>query len=461
MHVPHTLPTFAVDTAGGELPAAGPPGPTQRHGLSAPRLTTSVAIGLLAATATLVLLWAVTARPAAAQSGAGIDIIDFGFDAATTTVPAGTTITFTNTGERPHTATDRGGTFDTQSINPGETAAITLDTPGTYAIFCRINPSKMNATIVVQPSPNATSARIQALDPTNLEGETLRFDPPQLEVKAGSTLVFANVGGKPHSLTAFDGTFNSGILQPGPEGGRFAGSNTTIRLDKPGTYEFFCEIHPQVMKGTLTVTGSPPATVATTATTAVAQPSTTGTIATAPPKRAEVAIADFSFTQADLSVAPGAELTFRNTGQAPHTATFDDVELDTGTLDSGGVGTLTAPTAAGSYSYFCAIHPRMRGTLVVLSPGVADPAAGPVTTIAPGSTGAGTGGTGQGATTTTGAAGAATTAAPAVAPAAEQAAASGGSSGGTKLWVIITIAAACLLGGIGLAPFLSRRRNSG
>ena len=83
-----------------------------------------------------------------------------------------------------------------------------------------------------------------------------------------------------------------------------------------------------------------------------------------------VDIVDFSFDPFEVAALPGAELTWTNIGQAPHTATFDDVEgsvegLDTGTVQPGESGTLTAPDDPGSYSYFCAIHPSMRGVLVV------------------------------------------------------------------------------------------------
>ncbi|MEZ5261357.1 MAG: cupredoxin domain-containing protein [Acidimicrobiales bacterium] len=452
-----TEPTGLTEPA--ELP--GPSGPRRRPAHRPARVAAAVATAVAAGIVGLIALWAAMASPAAAQAApTPITIVDFDFDARTTTIPAGTAVTFTNAGERPHTATDRGGTFDTGALNPGQSGSVAFDTPGTYFIFCRINPSKMNATVVVEPRGDAPAVRVQAVDDANLEGETLRFDPPQIQVKAGTTLVFANVGGKPHSLTTFDGTYNTGILQPGPEKGRFAGSHTTLVLDRPGTFEFFCEIHPQQMLGTLVVTGAAPATTATTA----PPPASTAPPATAapPPSTAEVAIEDFAFDTAELTVAPGATITYRNTGQAPHTATFDDVALDTGTLDSGASGALVAPQQPGSYSYFCAIHPRMRATLVVLAAGIADPAAGPVATVAPGSTG-GAGSDGSGASPPTTAGGAAATTAASPASTAEVAAvvstSTSGASNTTLLWVVLTIAVACLLAGIGLAPFLSRRRR--
>jgi plastocyanin len=60
--------------------------------------------------------------PAAAQAGEAAKIVDFDYSPGELTVAAGTTVTWTNTGSRPHTATDRGGTFDTKPIAPGAKA---------------------------------------------------------------------------------------------------------------------------------------------------------------------------------------------------------------------------------------------------------------------------------------------------------------------------------------------------
>lgn len=313
---------------------------------------------LLVAVAVLALV--LPPVPAAAQDQAEVTIVDFGFEAPELTVPVGATVTWTNTGERPHTVTDRGGTFDTDPIVPGGTGQVTVTAPGTYEYFCRINPGRMNARLVVEAGAEpAPVQRVQALDPAR-EGEVLRFDPNELTVAAGSAIVFANVGGAPHTLTADDGSFDTGIVDPGAEQGRFAGGNESIALDTPGTFAFHCEIHPAAMTGTLTVAGDEPAE-------APPPPAATG-----PP--AAVDIADFEFQPVERSVQPGVEVTWSNTGQAPHTATFDDVELDTEQIEPGAGATLTAPTDPGSYSYFCAVHPaRMRGVLVVVDEGITDP----------------------------------------------------------------------------------------
>jgi plastocyanin len=369
---------------------------------------------LLAAPASAAAAPAAAAAPvAAAQDGGEAEIVDFDFSPRRLTVEAGTKVTWSNNGERPHTATDRGGTFDTRPIAPGASAGVTLSTPGTYFYFCRINPAKMNGVLTVEPGADeARTARVQAVDPGQI-GDKLRFDPSELTVAAWTTLLVANVGGKPHSLTADDGSFDTGIIDPGAQGGRFAGENASVTLNQAGTFKFHCEIHPAAMKGTVTVTGEA----------AAGGPAQ----ASAGPREVDVGAVDFAFEPKDASVAAGGKVTVTNRGQAPHTMTLDDVDLDTGNIDPGATAELTAPDAPGSYSYRCAVHPgRMRGVLVVLGRDTEDPnaqAAAPAAATPPTSGG-------------------------------------GGPSGGVTAFVLATAVVAAFLGGIGISAFALRRRTA-
>ena len=355
---------------------------------------------------------AAPAPAAAAQDSGDAMIIDFDYAPRHLTVEAGTTVTWSNTGQRPHTATDRGGTFDTKPIAPGASAKVTLSTPGTYFYFCRINPAKMNGVLTVEPgADDARTARVQAVD-EGFTGDKLRFDPAKLSVTAGTTLLVANVGGKPHTLTADDGSFDTGIVEPGAEGGRFAGKNASVTLNQAGTFKFHCEIHPAAMKGVVTVTGEA----------AAGGPAQ----ASAGPREVDVGAVDFGFEPNDASVAAGGKVRVTNKGKAPHTFTLDDVALDSGTIDPGSSADLTAPDAPGSYSYRCTIHPaKMRGVLVVLGRDTEDPNA--------------------------------EAAAPPPAPAASGGG-GGGTSAGVTAFVLATAVVAAFLGGIGLSAFALRRR---
>ena len=77
-------------------------------------------------------------------------IVDFAFQPASITVRAGTTVTWTNTGGAPHTATADDGSFDSGSLSGGSTFSQPFTKAGTYAYHCAIHTS-MKWTVVVQP----------------------------------------------------------------------------------------------------------------------------------------------------------------------------------------------------------------------------------------------------------------------------------------------------------------------
>lgn len=80
-----------------------------------------------------------------------------------------------------------------------------------------------------------------------------------------------------------------------------------------------------------------------------------------------IVITNFAFSPSTLSVAPGAEVTVRNTDPATHTvtATGSRKPFDTGDIKVGATVTFTAPAKPGSYPYICQIHQFMHGTLTV------------------------------------------------------------------------------------------------
>jgi len=97
--------------------------------------------------------------PTSAQQGAvaEVSVIDFAFDPGTTTVPAGTTVTWTNNGNRPHTVTAADGSFDSGRLDPGEQFSQAFDRPGTYSYQCGFHP-EMQGTIVVTEAQSGQGA---------------------------------------------------------------------------------------------------------------------------------------------------------------------------------------------------------------------------------------------------------------------------------------------------------------
>ncbi len=93
---------------------------------------------------------------------------------------------------------------------------------------------------------------------------------------------------------------------------------------------------------------------------------------------ASVTVADYSFTPSALTVKVGTTVTWTNTGAVEHTVTADDGSFAGGPLAAagsgggyggggGGVGGSYqhAFSTAGTFTYHCAIHPTMTGSVTV------------------------------------------------------------------------------------------------
>ncbi|HWT90984.1 MAG TPA: cupredoxin family copper-binding protein [Solirubrobacterales bacterium] len=82
-------------------------------------------------------------------------------------------------------------------------------------------------------------------------------------------------------------------------------------------------------------------------------------------KAEKVEIAEFTYQTNPVVVQVGGKVTWQNEDTAPHTATADDKSFDTGTLDKGKIGSATFKEA-GTFGYFCEIHPTMKGIVEVV-----------------------------------------------------------------------------------------------
>ncbi len=77
-----------------------------------------------------------------------------------------------------------------------------------------------------------------------------------------------------------------------------------------------------------------------------------------------VEIRDFTFSPGNLQVPVGATVTWTNYDDAPHTATAKTRDWDTGSLNGGDSRYVTF-RVAGSFTYYCTIHPSMVARIVV------------------------------------------------------------------------------------------------
>jgi plastocyanin len=78
-----------------------------------------------------------------------VKIDNFSFGPGTLTVPVGTTVTWTNRDDIPHTAVSTDGAFKSKVMDTDEKFSYTFTKAGTFPYFCSIHP-KMTGKVVVQ-----------------------------------------------------------------------------------------------------------------------------------------------------------------------------------------------------------------------------------------------------------------------------------------------------------------------
>jgi len=80
----------------------------------------------------------------------------------------------------------------------------------------------------------------------------------------------------------------------------------------------------------------------------------------------EVVIDNFTFDPPKLTISAGTQVTWINHDDVPHTATSSTKPraFNSGTLDTDQKFSFVF-TTPGTYDYFCAVHPKMTGQIIV------------------------------------------------------------------------------------------------
>jgi plastocyanin len=79
---------------------------------------------------------------------------------------------------------------------------------------------------------------------------------------------------------------------------------------------------------------------------------------------AEVKIDNFSFVPAELTIPVGTAVTWTNRDDIPHTVRSSDDVFKSKVLDTDEKFSFTF-SKAGTYPYFCSIHPKMTAKVIV------------------------------------------------------------------------------------------------
>jgi plastocyanin len=175
------------------------------------------------------------------------------------------------------------------------------------------------------------------------------FKPQMITIDLGQSVTFVNRDDDPHTATGM--TFDTGSIAPGEQ--------VTVTFDKPGVFPYSCQYHP-MMTGSVSVRneqGEVPG--ASPSASPVASPD-----AAAAGNTVEVAIVNFAFDPAEIEISAGTTVRWTNKDSVPHTATADDGAFDTGVLQQGDTATHTF-AGTGAFTYICAFHPSMTGTVTV------------------------------------------------------------------------------------------------
>jgi amicyanin len=85
---------------------------------------------------------------AIAAAPATVSIDNFAFDAPAVTIAAGTTVTWSNNDDIPHTVRATDGSFHSAAMDSGDHYSFTFTKPGVYSYFCTIHPKMVGKIIV-------------------------------------------------------------------------------------------------------------------------------------------------------------------------------------------------------------------------------------------------------------------------------------------------------------------------
>jgi plastocyanin len=161
------------------------------------------------------------------------------------------------------------------------------------------------------------------------------FLPVNLELSAGSIVIWANNSDVDHTVTSNDGLFDEYLE---------TGDQFEYTFADPGTYNYVCKLH-QGMTGTITI---------------LSENDEEGNGST---EVNEIGMSSTSFLPETLTVSSGTTVSWLNNSTVDHTVTSNTALFDE-YLEPDGRFEYTF-TEAGTYNYVCNLHPGMTGTIIV------------------------------------------------------------------------------------------------
>jgi plastocyanin len=96
----------------------------------------------------------------------------------------------------------------------------------------------VNHPIAITDVPLASGATAMAAGEHAVVLDNFSFSPAVSTVRAGATVTWTNRDDIPHNIVSTDRQFKSPVLDTGGQFSR--------RFDAPGTYPYFCALHPKM-----------------------------------------------------------------------------------------------------------------------------------------------------------------------------------------------------------------------
>ena len=119
------------------------------------RFAAALAVAAFAVAATLP---AASARAAETEVKIEVKIDNFAFAPQRIVVQAGTTVTWTNADDAPHTVVSTTKLFKSSALDTEDKFSFTFATPGTYEYFCSLHPH-MTGTVLVEAAAAGNAAQ--------------------------------------------------------------------------------------------------------------------------------------------------------------------------------------------------------------------------------------------------------------------------------------------------------------
>ena len=104
----------------------------------------------------------------------------------------------------------------------------------------------MNSKLFAFALLTISTAGLHAVEAADVSVIIKNFDysPMELSIAAGTTVVWKNLDGEPHTIASVDGMFRSPALDQN--------DSYSFTFNRPGVFKYICSIHPK-MKATITV----------------------------------------------------------------------------------------------------------------------------------------------------------------------------------------------------------------